>query len=57
LNREFADIVTAGEIRQCTAFAEENDEPNLASLPRLAFAFDQVHNGRLRQLIDAVNRF
>ena len=57
LNRDFADIVTEGEIRQCGPFPEEDDEPELNSLTRLAFAFDQVHNGRLRQLIDAVNRF
>ena len=57
LNRDFADIVTEGEIRQCGPFPEEDDEPELSSLTRLAFAFDQVHNGRLRQLIDAVNRF
>lgn len=57
LNRDFADVLTEGEIRKCQPFAEEEDEPALASLPRIALEFDQVHNGRLRQLIDAVNSF
>jgi len=57
LNRDFEDILTEGQIRKCHAFPEEEDEPELRDLPRLALAFDQVHNGRLRQLIDAVNRF
>ena len=38
-------------------FSEEEDEPDLTSLFRLALEFDQIHNGRLRQLIDAINRF
>ena len=57
LNEDFGDILTEGEIRKCEAFPEEEDEPELVALPRLALAFDQVHNGRLRQLINAINRF
>jgi len=57
LNRDFGDILNEGEIRKCQPFEEEADEPALASLPRIALEFDQVHNGRLRQLINAVNRF
>jgi uncharacterized protein (TIGR00730 family) len=55
LNRDFADILTEGEIRKCEAFPEEEDEPDLVRLPRLSLAFDQIHNGRLRQLINAIN--
>jgi uncharacterized protein (TIGR00730 family) len=57
LNHDFQDILTEGKIRKCGAFPEEEDEPSAASLPRLALEFDQIHNGRLRQLIDAINRF
>lgn len=57
LNREFGDILTEGEIRKCQAFPEEEDEPALVSLPRIALEFDQIHSGRLRQLINLVNRF
>jgi uncharacterized protein (TIGR00730 family) len=57
LNRDFKDILKQGKIRMCKAFPEEEDEPSLSSLPRLALEFDQVHNGRLRRLIDVINRF
>jgi hypothetical protein len=35
---------------------EEDGEPELADLPRLVFHFQRVHIGRLRQLIDELNR-
>ena len=35
---------------------EERDEPLLASLPRLIFHFNRRNYGRLRQLIDCLNR-
>jgi len=35
--------------------AEAND-PHLASLPRLRFRFDRRSLGRLRMLIDTINR-
>ncbi|HLV01036.1 MAG TPA: TIGR00730 family Rossman fold protein [Acidobacteriota bacterium] len=56
LNEEFADILTSGKIEACKAFPEESDEPELFDLPRLSVPFDQHHFGRLRQLIDAINR-
>jgi hypothetical protein len=55
LSREFADIVVDGEIVQSGALAEEG-EPELALLPRLVFAFNRSGFGRLRQLIDRLNR-
>ncbi len=55
LNRDFADIVVNGSIRPCKPFSEETDEQETIDLPRLVFAFDQKHFGRLRQLIDAIN--
>lgn len=55
LNRDFSDILTEGEIRKSEASPEEEDEPDLVGMPRLALAFDQIHNGRLRQLINVIN--
>ena len=38
------------------ALAEEDDESELGHLPRLVLPFNRAHFGRLRQLIDRVNR-
>jgi uncharacterized protein (TIGR00730 family) len=54
LSRDFADILLAGEIVQRGAL-EEEDEPELAALPRLLLAFNRTNFGRLRQLINAIN--
>lgn len=56
LNREFADILVEGRIEPCRPFPEEEDESDTWQLPRLVLAFDQLQYGRLRQLIDAINR-
>jgi uncharacterized protein (TIGR00730 family) len=55
LSHDFADILLSGTIVQGPALAQE-DEPELASLPRLALHFNRTNFGRLRQLIDCVNR-
>jgi uncharacterized protein (TIGR00730 family) len=55
LSREFADILVSGTIVQGPAL-EEEDEPELAPLPRLVLAFNRTNFGRLRQLIDRINR-
>jgi hypothetical protein len=55
LSRDFSDIVLSGPIVQSPALAEE-DEPELAALPRLVLNFNRTHFGRLRQLIDRINR-
>ena len=55
LARDFADILLSGTIVQRSALAEE-DEPELATLPRLVLPFNRTDFGRLRQLIDQVNR-
>ena len=41
---------------QGAALDEEADEPELAALPRLILFFNRVNSGRLRQLIDVINR-
>ena len=54
LSRDFADIIVEGGIVRSGPL-EEEDEPELASLPRLVFAFNRSGFGRLRQLIDRLN--
>lgn len=56
IRRDFADIVRQGTFEQTTALPAEATDPHLASLPRLCFRFDRQRLGRLRQLIDTINR-
>jgi hypothetical protein len=56
LNREFKDIVASGSIRLASPFPPERSDNDQLELARAAFRFDRVHYGRLRQLIDALNR-
>ena len=56
INREFADLLGGGRFVLSDPLAEERDEPELAHLPRLVFEFNRRSFGRLRQLIDLINR-
>ncbi len=56
INVEFADITNGGQFTVGGPLPEEKDEPDLAALPRLIFRFNRRSLGRLRQLIDALNR-
>jgi uncharacterized protein (TIGR00730 family) len=56
INVEFADIINGGEFTVSGPLAEEKDEPDLAAFPRLVFRFNRRSLGRLRMLIDAINR-
>ncbi len=56
IGREFADIVSSGTFRLCGRLPEEADEPGLEGLPRVVFRFNRRNFGRLRMLIDALNR-
>jgi hypothetical protein len=56
INAEFGDILSEGEIEQRTALDGELDEPELRELPRLTLNFNRRNMGRLRELIDCVNR-
>ena len=56
LRNEFADIVEARTIEQTTALPAEANDVHLLSLPRLRFRFDRKNLGRLRMLIDTINR-
>jgi uncharacterized protein (TIGR00730 family) len=56
LNKNFRDILVDGDFTVGDALKEEKDEPALIALPRLIFKFNRRSLGRLRQLIDAINR-
>ena len=56
INTHFAEILSQGAFQRSEPLADERDEPELADMPRLAFHFDRHKLGRLRQLIDALNR-
>jgi len=56
IRSEFADIVRSGTFEQSAALPEETGDGHLAHLPRLRFRFDRKNLGRLRMLIDAINR-
>ena len=56
LNRDFPDLLVEGSISQGIALPEEAVEPEIADLPRIVFRFNSGRQGRLRQLIDQLNR-
>ncbi len=56
LNRDFPDLLAEGSISQGKALPEEADEPEIADLPRIVFRFNNLSHGRLRRLIDRLNR-
>lgn len=56
LNTSFADLLAEGKFELSGPLDEERDEPEIAALPRLVFTFNRSNFGRLRQLIDTLNR-
>ncbi|MBM4068175.1 MAG: LOG family protein [Planctomycetes bacterium] len=56
IRQEFADIVRGGTFEQTGALPAEAMDAHLALLPRLRFRFDRKSMGRLRMLIDLINR-
>jgi uncharacterized protein (TIGR00730 family) len=56
LAAEYRDIIVDGVLVQTDALPAEANEPTLADLPRLKFRFNRHGLGRLRMLIDAINR-
>src|SRR5262249_59922083 len=56
INDEFKDLLTDGDFQQREALPLEKDEVDIANLPRLVFHFNRRSLGRLRLLIDAINR-
>ena len=55
LNRDFADILTQGEITP--APPQGDDALEMPDLLRLQLWFDRINYGRLRQLINAINTY
>src|SRR5437899_7483063 len=56
IRAEFADIVEAGTFEPTAALPAEANDTHLATLPRLCFRFDRKNLGRLRILVDTINR-
>jgi len=56
LNSRFASICLEGRIEATTALSTEIAGHDHIDLPRIAFRFDRMSHGRLRTLIDTVNR-
>jgi uncharacterized protein (TIGR00730 family) len=56
VRQEFAGILEGGTFEQTAALPEEANDHHLAALPRLRFRFDRRNLGRLRLLIDTINR-
>jgi len=57
LTEEFSDILRDGEfVLPPGPLPEENGDAELTSLPRLAFPFNHGSMGRLREVVDRINR-
>lgn len=56
IRADFHDIVKSGTFELTAALPNEYGDAHLAHLPRLKFRFDRHKLGRLRQLIDVINR-
>ncbi len=56
LNERYRDIVASGTIAKTVPLRDEADEPELRSKPRIAFAYDRGHAGRLNEMILEINR-
>jgi len=56
INTEFASVLADGVFEQRAALPEESDEPELADLSRLVFSFNRFNLGRLRELVNLINR-
>jgi uncharacterized protein (TIGR00730 family) len=56
LGEEFQDILQTGTFEQGPALPAEASDAHIAHLPRLRFRFDRHRLGRLRMLVDVINR-
>jgi uncharacterized protein (TIGR00730 family) len=56
LNEQFGDILNGGPIERTYALPEESNEPELLDKPRIAFDYDHKSAGRVKQMIDQINR-
>ncbi len=56
MNEDFADIVIGPEIKRIEPTSDEMANDDYVDLPRIAFGFNRRDYGRLRQLIDVLNK-
>ncbi len=56
MNEDFADIISGPAIARVEPTPEEMADDDHTELPRIAFGFNRRDYGRLRQLIDVLNR-
>ena len=56
IRKEFADIVVSGTFELTKALPAEANDTDVIDFPRLRFHFDRRRLGRLRLLIDLINR-
>lgn len=56
LRDEYHDILADGTIELSAALPPERDEPELLEMPRLVMHFSRRNYGRLRRMIDTINR-
>lgn len=56
LNDQFADVLNGGSIERTYALPEEANEPELLDKPRLMFPYDHKSAGRVKQMIDQINK-
>ncbi len=56
LNDEFSDVVVSGAIMRVTASPSEIADGDVPELERISFEFNRRHFGRLRQLINQLNK-
>lgn len=56
VNKNFKDIIKKGSFLRASALKEEENQPEISHLPRLICQFNRVNNGRLRMLIDFLNK-
>lgn len=57
LNDQFSDIISDGVIMLAESLPEEANEPDIFHLPRIVFSFNKRNIGRLRLLVNELNRF
>jgi uncharacterized protein (TIGR00730 family) len=56
MNEDFADIIVGPEIKRIDPTADEVEDDDHVDLHRIGFGFNRRDYGRLRQLIDILNR-
>ncbi|MGD9858383.1 MAG: LOG family protein, partial [Planctomycetaceae bacterium] len=56
LNSEFGSMLESGRIEKCKLHPLEEEDEHLARLPRISFDFNRRDVGKLRMMVDLINR-